>query len=83
MEEHIEAVQRMQDYIEAHLDANISMADLANVAKEENRKIMLCHVLRYTPYYRKIKETISKHKRRFIISFHRLFWKASYLRGRL
>ena len=33
MEEHIEAVQRMQDYIEAHLDANISMADLANVAK--------------------------------------------------
>ena len=33
MDEHIEAVQRMQDYIEAHLDANISMADLANVAK--------------------------------------------------
>ena len=33
MEEHIEAVQRMQDYIEVHLDANISMADLANVAK--------------------------------------------------
>ena len=33
MEEHIEAVQRMQDYIEAHLDANISMVDLANVAK--------------------------------------------------
>ena len=33
MDEHIEAVQRMQDYIEAHLDANISMADLANASK--------------------------------------------------
>ena len=33
MDEHIEAVQRMQDYIESHLDTNISMADLANVSK--------------------------------------------------
>ena len=33
MDEHIEAVQRMQDYIEANLDTNITMADLANVSK--------------------------------------------------
>ena len=38
MDEHIEAVQRMQDYIEAHLDTNITMADLANVS-------------RYSPWY--------------------------------
>ena len=33
MNEHIEAVQRMQDYIAAHLDTNISMADLAVVSQ--------------------------------------------------
>ena len=33
MEEHIEAVQRMQDYIETHLDANITMTDLSNAAQ--------------------------------------------------
>ena len=33
MDEHIEAVQRMQDYIEAHLDTNMTMADLARVSK--------------------------------------------------
>ena len=33
MDEHIEAVQRMQDYIETNLDTNITMADLANVSK--------------------------------------------------
>ena len=38
MDEHIEAVQRMQDYIAAHLDADISMADLARVS-------------RYSPWY--------------------------------
>ena len=31
MDEHIEAVQRMQDYIEANLDNNITTADLASV----------------------------------------------------
>ncbi|MBQ2446262.1 MAG: AraC family transcriptional regulator [Oscillospiraceae bacterium] len=38
MEEHIEAVQRMQDYIAAHLDADISMAELARAS-------------RYSPWY--------------------------------
>ena len=33
MDEHIEAVQRMQDYIEANLDNNITTAALASVSK--------------------------------------------------
>ncbi len=38
MDEHIEAVQRMQDYIKANLDNNITTADLAKVS-------------RYSPWY--------------------------------
>ena len=38
MDERIEAVQRMQDYIAGHLDGEISMADLADAA-------------RYSPWY--------------------------------
>ena len=38
MDERIEAVQRMQDYIAGHLDGEISMADLAGAA-------------RYSPWY--------------------------------
>ena len=38
MDEHVEAVQRMQDYIAAHLDETITMADLARVS-------------RYSPWY--------------------------------
>ena len=38
MDEHIEAVQKMQDYIAMHIDSNITMADLANVS-------------RYSPWY--------------------------------
>ena len=38
MDEHIEAVQRMQDYIEANLDNNITTADLSSVS-------------RYSPWY--------------------------------
>ena len=32
MDEHIEAVQKMQDYIAAHLDETITIADLARVS---------------------------------------------------
>ena len=32
MDERIEAVQRMQDYIESNLEQDISMADLAKAA---------------------------------------------------
>lgn len=34
------------------------MCSLINCAKENNRKIMVCFVLRYAPFYRKIKETL-------------------------
>lgn len=33
MDEHIEAVQKTQDYITTHLDNNITMADLAKESK--------------------------------------------------
>ena len=33
MDGHIEAVQRMQDYIAMHIDSNITMADLASVSR--------------------------------------------------
>ena len=33
MDEHIEAVQRMQDYIVQNLSANITMADLSVVSR--------------------------------------------------
>ena len=32
--------------------------DIYNVSKENNCKVMICHVLRYTPFYIKIKELI-------------------------
>lgn len=38
MDEHVEAVQRMQDYVALHLDENITMADLAEAS-------------RYSPWY--------------------------------
>lgn len=34
------------------------MKELEKVAKETGRKVMICHVLRYAPFYRKIKEII-------------------------
>ena len=33
-------------------------ADIANFAKEKGVKILVCHVLRYTPFFSKIKEMI-------------------------
>lgn len=32
--------------------------EIIRVAQEENRKVVVCHVLRYTPFYTKIKEVI-------------------------
>lgn len=32
---------------------------IRNIAKQNNCKLMICHVLRYAPFYRKIKELIS------------------------
>jgi hypothetical protein len=33
MDEHIAPVQKMQDYIAAHLDTDIPMADLARISR--------------------------------------------------
>ncbi len=30
--------------------------EIAQVAREENREVLVCHVLRYTPFYRKLRE---------------------------
>lgn len=46
MQEQIEAVQRMQDYIEAHLSEDITISDLANVAMFSPwyaRRIFIAH----------------------------------------
>ncbi len=32
--------------------------EIAKVAKEMDRQVIVCHVLRYTPFYRKVKEVI-------------------------
>lgn len=34
-------------------------ADIANAAKEKGAKVLVCHVLRYTPFFGKIKEMIT------------------------
>lgn len=36
------------------------LEDIWNLATEKNVKVLVCHVLRYTPYYRTIKELIDK-----------------------
>ena len=50
MDEHIEAVQRMQDYIEAHLDANISMADVDWLEKILCRRLYTLNILEGAKY---------------------------------
>ncbi len=34
--------------------------EIAQVAKENDRKVVICHVLRYTPFFSKVKELISQ-----------------------
>ena len=33
--------------------------DIANAAKEKNVSVLVCHVLRYTPFYKKVKSIIT------------------------
>ncbi len=35
------------------------LKEIQKVAKEKNRQVFVCHVLRYTPFYRSIKEVIN------------------------
>ncbi len=45
-------------------------ADIANAAKEKGVKILVCHVLRYTNFFRKVKEMIDNGDLGQIISIH-------------
>ena len=62
-------------------------ADIANLAKEKGVKALVCHVLRYTPLFRKIKDMINEDKLGEIISIHHaegvghLHQSHSYVRG--
>ncbi|MBR7071161.1 MAG: Gfo/Idh/MocA family oxidoreductase [Clostridia bacterium] len=44
--------------------------DIANTAKRLGRKVMVCHVLRYTPFYQKIKEAIQNGEIGQVMSLH-------------
>ncbi len=63
------------------------MKELANVAEEAGVKVMICHVLRYAPFYRKIKELIESGELGDIyhihmtehIAFHHMI--SSFVRG--
>lgn len=64
------------------------MRKLVECAKKNNSKVMICHVLRYTPFYYGIKERVSKGEIGDIIniqttehvSYHHL--STSYVRGK-
>lgn len=47
-------------------------ADIAQLAEEKGVKVLVCHVLRYTPFFTKIKEFILDDKLGDIISIHHL-----------
>lgn len=62
-------------------------ADIAMLAKEKGVKVLVCHVLRYAPFFTKIKELILDDKLGDIISIHHLepvgnrHQSHSYVRG--
>lgn len=43
---------------------------IGDVAKKLHRKVIVCHVLRYTPFYRKLKELITSGKVGDVITVH-------------
>ena len=61
--------------------------DIANFAKEKGVKILVCHVLRYTKFFSKIKEMIKNGDIGKVISIHHsenvghLHYSHSYVRG--
>ena len=64
------------------------MNELAKVAKETGRKVMICHVLRYAPFYRKIKEIIASGEIGDVYNIHmteHVAWHhmlSAYVRGK-
>ncbi|MBE6965483.1 MAG: Gfo/Idh/MocA family oxidoreductase [Ruminococcaceae bacterium] len=61
--------------------------DIASAAKKQGVKILVCHVLRYTPFFRKIKDLINENKLGKVISVHHsecvgnVHQSHSYVRG--
>lgn len=61
--------------------------DIANFAKEKGVKVLVCHVLRYTPFFSKIKEMLNNNAVGKILSIHHdecvgnIHYSHSYVRG--
>ncbi len=64
------------------------MDELVAVVKETGRKVMICHVLRYAPFYRKIKEIVASGEIGDVYSIHmteHVAWHhmlSAYMRGK-
>ncbi len=62
-------------------------ADIANLAKEKGSRVLVCHVLRYTPFFMKIKQLINEGRLGKVLSVHHcecvgnLHQSHSYVRG--
>ena len=65
-EQHYETAKAIMEagydmLLEKPITANkAELLDLQKIAKEHNLKVNICHVLRYTPYYKKIKTMINE-----------------------
>ncbi len=61
--------------------------DISDLAKKKDAKVLVCHVLRYTPFFRKIKDFINEGKLGTVISVHHsecvgnIHQSHSYVRG--
>ena len=61
--------------------------DIADAANEKGVKILVCHVLRYTPFFRRMKDLINENKLGKVISVHHsecvgnVHQSHSYVRG--
>ncbi|MBQ7879839.1 MAG: Gfo/Idh/MocA family oxidoreductase [Clostridia bacterium] len=67
-EQHYETAKAIMEagydmLLEKPITANkAELLDLQRIAKERNLKVNVCHVLRYTPYYKRIKTLINEGK---------------------
>ena len=63
------------------------LQEIVRVAREENRRVVVCHVLRYTPFFQTIKQTIDSGRLGRIINIQALenvrYWHQahSFVRG--
>ena len=63
------------------------LQEIVRVAREENRRVVVCHVLRYTPFFQLIKQTIDSGRLGKIINIQALenvrYWHQahSFVRG--